>query len=101
MTDRLAEIRARLEAATPGPWKWEVVIAEQSVTEHTLKGPDVLCRYWYDRPPSGDGELIAHAPEDIAWLLGEVERLRALMGFTNALADLTPDEFEELTGGKA
>ena len=48
---------------TPGPWKWEVIKGEQKVTEHTLHGPDVLCRYWYDEPPSADARLIAVAPE--------------------------------------
>ena len=51
MPDRLQEIRARLDAATP---EWN-----------------------YDNDQSGaDVDLINHAPSDIAWLLDEVERLR-------------------------
>ena len=47
---------------TPGPWLWETVEGDQSmITESSLKGPDVLCRYWYDDPPSADALLIAAA----------------------------------------
>lgn len=49
----LAAIRARLEAATPGPW--------------TAKSFDP------------DDQFIAHAPGDIAALLAEVERLHRLV----------------------
>jgi len=64
MPDRLAEIRARLDAATQEPW---VVVHE------TLRDPadtDILV---------GNDALqdcIAHAPADIAWLLDEVEQQR-------------------------
>lgn len=62
MTDRLTEIRARLDAATP---EWN-----------------------YDNDQSGeDVDLINHAPADIAWLLAEVERLRTENG-----TELLPDD---------
>lgn len=48
---------------TPGPWKWERVADDGCVVEFTLRGPDALCRYWYDNPPSADARLIAAAPE--------------------------------------
>jgi hypothetical protein len=51
--DRLQEIRARLDAATPGP------------------DPSIPLR---DRQHAMDG-LYAHAPADLAWLLNEVQRL--------------------------
>jgi hypothetical protein len=55
---------------TPGPWLWETVEGDQSmITESSLKGPDVLCRYWYDDPPSADALLIAAAPEMAEMLL--------------------------------
>ena len=69
---RIAEIRARLDAATPGPWKrslsgshynpWKV---HRGAILVALSGEAVE-----------DADLIAHAPADIAWLLDEVERLR-------------------------
>jgi hypothetical protein len=65
MPDRLAEIRARLDAATPGEWPFGEMV------RHLL-------------PP--DADLIAHAPADIAWLLAEVERLRTGNG-TESLPD--------------
>jgi hypothetical protein len=43
-------------------WKWERVAEPQTVPEFTLNGPDVLCRYWFDKPPSDDALLIAAAP---------------------------------------
>ena len=87
MTDRLAEIRVRLEAATPGPW-----FATSCPDKHSDDGPD----FWLiDAVPSPNQEtevaeichkpggksghnadFIAHAPEDIAWLLEEVKRLQ-------------------------
>ncbi len=54
------------EGHTPGPWQWERLIETDNrprVAEFTLKGPDVLCRYWYDNPPSIDARLIAAAPD--------------------------------------
>ncbi len=48
---------------TPGPWHWEKVQQEGCVDESTLVGPDVLCRYWYDKPPTADASLIATAPD--------------------------------------
>ena len=78
MPDRLAEIRARLDAATPGPWEntddWSVVTAV--VRQRSKWLPD------YEMPVADVGQpvnadLIAHAPADIAWLLDEVEAARA------------------------
>jgi hypothetical protein len=67
MTD-LAEIRARCEAATPGPW-----IREGAVIS-SLRG------VWYALKTSADRadlSLMFRACEDIPALLAEVERLRA------------------------
>jgi len=47
---------------TPAPWTWEKVVGDGKVTEFTLNGPDVLCRFWWDKPPSADARLIANAP---------------------------------------
>ena len=51
-----------MTAHTPGPWTWERVADAGAVTEWSLKGPDVLCRYWRDAKPR-DASLIAAAPE--------------------------------------
>ena len=65
MNDRLQEIRARLDAATPGPW-------------YVRSGWVALNNLNYDVIPVGhndaDADLIAHAPADIAWLLAEIEK---------------------------
>lgn len=75
--DRLQEISARLDAATPGPWlndrEWhQVEFVEWPGSEYLkpYRG-HVAAVGW-----PGNADLIAHAPADIAWLLNEVERLR-------------------------
>ena len=85
MSDRLNEIRARAEAATPGPWR-ELDAAYGMIVHDT--GPDsaqivVLADSRFGGP---DSTFIAHAREDIPYLLAEVgylldeiERLRAAM----------------------
>lgn len=100
MSDRLDEIRARLQAATPGPWCAENCgeKSNEYVVGVAFAADDENC----ERPLSGwpkfydgdgneiaartdmvaaematraDADFIAHAPEDIAYLLGEVARL--------------------------
>jgi hypothetical protein len=79
---RLDEIRARLKAATPAPWKlddgnWQVEREENrsfvcDLRDTPGEDPRFACEvHAYD-----NGELIAHAPEDIAWLLAKCERYR-------------------------
>ena len=89
MTDRLAEIRARLDAGASDAAHWRV-------TEDTdysyrravvITSPDVVD---WDEPfddyiASGirddeTADFIAHAPADIAWLLDEVEAWRRHCG---------------------
>ena len=87
MTDeakRLAEIRARAEKATPGPWKWHTSNSwrrlkrddrgiSQSVSEPFVARdghPDLDIN-------EPDMQFIAHARTDIPFLLAEIERLRA------------------------
>jgi len=82
MTTKLNEIRARLEAATPGPWY-------VSQGNHNLIMAKVPNYYAYeviaDAAQRGDfyskadvnAALIAHAPTDIAKLLAVVEVLSA------------------------
>ena len=70
-------IRARLQAATPGPWK----VCPDEATEGDL---ELVCQGTVDQHAgpicmhpltSADAEFIAHAPTDVAALLDEVERL--------------------------
>lgn len=78
----LDPIKARLNAATPGPWK------QRDGWKQTIMTTNKTFRYPPDYPsdyPSehlipyqdSDGDFIAHAPTDIAALIEEVERVRA------------------------
>lgn len=71
---RVAEIAARAEAATEGPWsrsrhyKLNIIsdATGQIITGHAT-------------PNSTNAEFIAHAREDIPFLLSEVRRLRSVV----------------------
>ena len=78
MSDRLTEIRARLDAATFPHWR--------NYKGHDEPRPRVVFERWpapeywtagYDNPIDTDAQatLCRHAPSDIAWLLAEVDRL--------------------------
>jgi hypothetical protein len=75
VSDRIAQIRARLDAATPGPWSnsvsWDCV--EADVTPMTNYLEPYRTTVARARLPV-NADLIAHAPADIAWLIREVER---------------------------
>ena len=89
MSDRLAEIRARLDAATPGPWAVMYRGTPHCVVVKSLdQNPDEGRSWWVMAWPRGrkrdalaqpamdnNADLIAHAPADIAWLLEEVDNL--------------------------
>lgn len=75
---QLLEIKSRLAAATPGPWT-----ASQGSDEYN----DPTEFYYVTSPTDtvfldgglceqADADLIAHAPDDIAALVAEVERLQ-------------------------
>ncbi len=99
---RLVEIEQRLQAATPGPWEaiWDIRpdVKARIVTKDGAGGywdsgelvnateqpsrahPDtvrVACFSKYERA-CYDAEMVAHSREDLADLLAEVKRLRAL-----------------------
>jgi len=77
----IAVIRARVAAATPGPWVRGIARDDDGWAVLANDGDDEVCT----QPPSrvidpyspADADLIAHAPADIAALCDEVERLRA------------------------
>lgn len=79
MTDYTDEIKARLEKATPGPWR-----IEETETGYNIPGIlRSVCSYDEDGNPEShaflygnNAEFIAHAPTDIANLLKEREVLR-------------------------
>ena len=73
--ERLAAIKARAEAATPGPWR---VGYDGDVL--SAKGRCVVSSIHDDEdrmPREHDAAFIAAAREDVTALLTEVERLRA------------------------
>jgi hypothetical protein len=84
MTD-LAEIRARCEAATPGPWEsvqdyydgpWYMLYEQRCAGDNKTSDLfDGRSHYLIDAP--NNAAFAAHAREDIPALLAEVERLRA------------------------
>ena len=96
MTDeRLAEIRERLAATTPGPWHTHDYgsPADEEPTARvvhtgnfdwdaiTYDGDYVVM---LDSESRDDADFIAHAPTDIAALLAEVNRLRGELDRRNA-----------------
>jgi hypothetical protein len=83
-----AAIRARLEAATPGPWRDDTDQFSSEVTTDGRDGGDVwICQLWSKSEEDfenreANSAFIAHAPEDLRTLLAkseederEVERL--------------------------
>lgn len=80
---RLEEMRARLEATTPGPWKSMVnvyIAGAEPVVDNTAvsneHGDELLVDTWGERAEA-NAIFIAHAPDDMAYLLDHVERLEA------------------------
>ncbi len=77
--DQLSAIRARLDAATPGPW--ELWYGELDWVSVGIDGDTVAeCRTHINHQFSGwqnrrHATFIAHAPADLRALLDEVERL--------------------------
>lgn len=79
---RLEEIRKRLEAATPGPWdsscynennpSYSVNQSTKIIPAHLLPGESIA----FQIKKQSNAEFIAHAPEDIRWLLNEINKLQ-------------------------
>ncbi len=75
MSDRLSEIRARLDRATGGQWLHGV----QEGFHWVDTCPDRrVVTIADDVPTDADAELIAHAPGDIRWLLDAVDEVRRI-----------------------
>jgi hypothetical protein len=77
-TDRVAAIRARAEAATRGPWWTEGVPAVYAkIPKGRPNGEGIIdCVYYGRKVPEAqaNAEFIAHAREDIPWLLEQLAR---------------------------
>lgn len=88
--EELDAIRERVDAATDGPWvegercvfteDYEHAIVSDSLVEVPGMSP-----YGEAVQNPADVALIAHAPQDLADLLAEVERLRALTTVDDAM----------------
>jgi hypothetical protein len=79
MTDEeLREIKARAEAATPGPWITHEPLKAKIIAVKREKAFDYICSLQVSNCPNfrNDAEFIAHAREDVPNLIAEVERLR-------------------------
>ena len=98
MAKRLGEIKARLAAATPGPWSWRHDThlvnpnLHQEFEVSANDGPDywakrdkatVLEAFWCNDGTAdldasdADRQLVVNAPTDIAWLIARIEELEA------------------------
>ena len=75
---RLAEIRARVDAATPGPWNADDKggVGKAEVTGEDRQGYPIWDLMHVADASPVDAELIAHARTDIPYLLSEIDRLR-------------------------
>jgi hypothetical protein len=86
MTDRIKEIEERLERASPGPWK--ELPEEVGRAYIRIRGTRLGCRYKIanvvcpvdlDREieeTRANAQFIAHAPDDIRYLLAELTKAR-------------------------
>lgn len=89
MNNRIAEIKARLEKTTPGPWK--VTYNEDLEWPKVYSEHRLICAYTNEM----NAYFIAHAPEDIQYLLEITDILREVCKI--ALEDLEntfPDDAE-------
>ncbi len=83
---KLDEIEARLNAATPGPWKWEIdasdgtnalVSSDESVIGRAvLWGQDKNDYGAHIRVTEEDAEFMAHVRSDMEYLMAEIKKLK-------------------------
>lgn len=88
MTDRLTEIRQRLEKATKGPWEYEYSGSgdyEIHSKAFERRGDRTLAKLWRSYTDSGeyfaldnaDANFIANSKADVEFLLQEINSLTA------------------------
>ncbi len=106
MTDeQIAEIRKRLEAATPGPWKSDIIdnvggnwligfVLDAGIDQENKKWIVTTDNLRASECVSGgaeeDTQFIAHAPTDISALLADNDRLRGELDVMARLYLQTP-----------
>lgn len=76
MTDPLEQIKERNAKRTPGPWKLQFDGYDYSVIAPDDE-PGTMFIAEKCMQGSRDADFIAHAPEDLDWLIAEVEKLRS------------------------
>ena len=74
--DRLSEIRARCEAATPGEWQHNVIDDAGGVIDHAV-GIGLTHGICCGISNPSDAAFIAHARDDISYLLARIEKAEA------------------------
>lgn len=92
MTDKLEEIRKRWAKATPGPWRRvkqepcaAVAVDHWDIYVDGSDGPFCVADAVIEHEP--DAAAIAGAPEDVAWLVAEVKRLRNKVQLERTIGD--------------
>jgi hypothetical protein len=81
---RLDEIQARLDAATPGPWKLFGTLAQWESEEDLSFGPDDAPEVGTVSEGLGDADFIANAPADMPYLLAELRKAREALARVEA-----------------
>lgn len=90
MMDRLSEIRARCETASKGPWKIGKESPSGAQNVGTLNG--ILTAQTTSKE---NAVFIAHAREDIPYLLAQLELSKAREHPVNLFPELTPQQRAE------
>lgn len=72
--DRVPEIEARWAHTSPVPWQARPHEMRRNCA--TVRTTDEHGTFVAQYLTPEDAEAVAHAPEDLAWLIGEVARLR-------------------------
>lgn len=86
--NRIEEIKKRLEATTPGPWYFVFSDCNQSCELRGGKGENLIeIKYKAIHIRDRDADFISHAPEDMQFLLDELEAANKIIamideGFT-------------------
>ncbi|QIP87587.1 hypothetical protein GLX30_30185 [Streptomyces sp. Tu 2975] len=79
MTDRIAEIQKRADAATSGPWctdSWEIYQGTEYMPGISMWIGETCRGMTSMEQDRADAAFVAAARTDIPWLIAEVTRLR-------------------------